>query len=343
MQELPLQNARILIVDDQKINLTLLERLLASAGFTNCRSVSDSREVFSVCEGFRPDIILLDLHMPYLDGFQVMEQLQPLLKKEVFLPILILTADDTSQAKKRALSAGAKDFLTKPFDATEALLRISNLLQTRFLYHQVQDQNRLLEEKVKERTQELESAHQQILQSEADKKQFYREVIRCVTHNKFHLADNAEIPVDGQPILDMPLTEPTSYPTLRGKLHLIARDAGMDEPTADDLVLATGEAVTNAIKHAVEGCCSVFLTPDRIIVRVCDHGKGIRTEDLPATVLMPGFSTAISLGMGYTLMLELVDRVWLATNSDGTVVQMEKWIHPEEHANTDLLDAFDRF
>jgi DNA-binding response OmpR family regulator len=317
--------------------------MLDAAGYTERRSAFDPREVLGLCETFQPDIILLDLHMPHLDGFQVMGQLQPILEKEAFLPILVLTADETSQAKQKALSAGAKDFLTKPFDTTEALLRISNLLQMRFMYHRVRDHNRLLEEKVRERTQELELAHQQILQGEADKKRFYSEVIRCVTHNKFHLTDEVEIPAEAQRVLEVMLEEPAHYPALRRQLHAVAQTAGMEEQPIDDLVLATGEAATNAIKHAVEGRCSVYLTTDQIVVRVSDHGTGIRTEDLPATVLMPGFSTKISLGMGYTLMLELVDRVWLSTSCEGTVVQIEKWLHPEQHTETPLREALDRF
>jgi PleD family two-component response regulator len=126
--------ASILIVDDQPSNVMLLEGILQEEDFTSYRSITDSREVLPTFIDYLPDLILLDLQMPYLDGFAVMKQLQACIAPTDFLPILVLTADITPEAKRRALSEGALDFLTKPFDATEVVLRIKNLLQTRFLH-----------------------------------------------------------------------------------------------------------------------------------------------------------------------------------------------------------------
>jgi putative two-component system response regulator len=126
--------ARILIVDDERVNVVLLERILQQAGYTNVKSTTDSTQAAALYDEFEPDLILLDLHMPGLDGFAVMEQLDGRIKDDDFLPILILTADIRPEIKRRALSAGAKDFVTKPFDRTEVLLRIQNLLETRYLY-----------------------------------------------------------------------------------------------------------------------------------------------------------------------------------------------------------------
>jgi putative two-component system response regulator len=127
-------NARILVVDDERINVVLLERILEQAGYTNVMSTTDSRQAAALYDEFEPDLILLDLHMPGLDGFAVMEQLEGRISSDNFLPILILTADIRPEIKRRALAAGAKDFVTKPFDRTEVLLRIQNLLESRFLY-----------------------------------------------------------------------------------------------------------------------------------------------------------------------------------------------------------------
>src|SRR5438132_13217381 len=141
MQQDVLQNAQILIVDDQEANVRLLEGVLRRAGYSKLVSTTSSRQVLSLYAECQPDLILLDLTMPYLDGFQVMEQLKTLLSESSYLPILVLTADITQEAKQRALSSGAKDFLTKPFDHTEVLLRIKNLLETRFLHLQLQNRN----------------------------------------------------------------------------------------------------------------------------------------------------------------------------------------------------------
>jgi putative two-component system response regulator len=104
----------------------------------------------------QPDVILLDLLMPEMDGFAVMQELGRQIEESTYLPILVLTAETAPEAKLRALSMGARDFLTKPFDQAEALLRIHNLLETRFLHLLLRNQNELLEQKVRERTLELE-------------------------------------------------------------------------------------------------------------------------------------------------------------------------------------------
>jgi two-component system NtrC family sensor kinase len=148
-----LTDARILIADDEPTNIRLLERLLNQAGYRNVRATADSRQVRALYEEFQPDLILLDLMMPHLDGVVVMQQL-PIAEGE-YVPVLVLTADVTAESRERALTAGAKDFLTKPFDRTEVLLRIKNLLHTRFLYRELERQNRSLEQIVAERTQRL--------------------------------------------------------------------------------------------------------------------------------------------------------------------------------------------
>lgn len=157
-------DAKVLIVDDQEFNISLLERILQRRGFGNLKSTQNPLQVIELFREFQPDIVLLDLHMPEMNGFEVLEQLHGILTPEEYLPILVLTADITPEAKNQALSQGAKDFLTKPFDRTEVLLRITNLLETRFLYLQLHQQNEILEEKVKERTVELEQAQEEILQ-----------------------------------------------------------------------------------------------------------------------------------------------------------------------------------
>src|SRR5687768_16135360 len=107
---------RILIVDDQPSNVLLLEGILQEEDYTDYRGITDSRQALPVYLDYQPDLILLDLQMPYLNGFEVMNQLQAYLAPGDFLPILVLTADITPEAKRQALAEGAMDFLTKPFD-----------------------------------------------------------------------------------------------------------------------------------------------------------------------------------------------------------------------------------
>src|SRR5436309_1454581 len=148
-----LNEARILIVDDELANVRLLERLLQQTGYRNLVTTTDPRQVRGLYDELHPDLILLDLMMPHLDGVAVMGELA--IPAEAYVPILVLTADVTMAAKQRALAAGAKDYLTKPFDRVEVLLRIKNLLDTRFLYLELDRQNRSLEQIVAERTQRL--------------------------------------------------------------------------------------------------------------------------------------------------------------------------------------------
>jgi putative two-component system response regulator len=155
---------RILIVDDQETNVELLQRILARAGYTDVVSTTDPRRAVALVHEAAPDLVLLDLHMPHLDGFGVMEALAAGMPPSAYLPILCLTADVSREVRERALGSGARDFLTKPFDRTEVLLRIRNLLETRSLYQEVARHRDALEAKVRERTRALEAAQGEILE-----------------------------------------------------------------------------------------------------------------------------------------------------------------------------------
>lgn len=166
------ERARILIIDDESKNVNVLTRMLSSAGYRSIEGVTDSSRAIDAFRRFQPDLILLDLTMPNMDGFAVMDQLKPLIPEGSYLPILILTGDIRFEARQRALSGGAKDFLLKPFDMTEVLLRIRNLLETRFLNLLLQEQNQTLEMRVAARTRELEEARVEILQRLSDAAEF---------------------------------------------------------------------------------------------------------------------------------------------------------------------------
>ena len=155
--------ARILVIDDEPANVDVLRRLLERAGFSRIQTTTDPREVTALYVDFRPDLILLDLHMAHMDGLEVMDALNQI-AEATYLPILMLTGDVSAEARREALSRGAKDFIHKPFSSDEVLLRIGTLLETRFLYLQIQSQNQILEAKVRERTRELEGAQLEIIE-----------------------------------------------------------------------------------------------------------------------------------------------------------------------------------
>ncbi|HEY4670147.1 MAG TPA: HD domain-containing phosphohydrolase [Tepidiformaceae bacterium] len=159
-----ISDASILVIDDHLPNLKLVEAMLRPAGHERLTLRSDAHDLPALLETVQPDLILLDLHMPAPDGFAVLAQLADLIPRDSFLPILVLTADNTEPAKERALGLGANDFVSKPVNRTELLLRIRNLLQTRLLHLQQQALSGTLEAKVRERTRQLEDAQLEILE-----------------------------------------------------------------------------------------------------------------------------------------------------------------------------------
>ncbi len=152
LQATEILNASILIVDDQEANVMLLEQVLRNAGYTRITSTMDPQAVRALHQQHRYDLILLDLQMPEMDGFEVMEGLRDL-EAGSYLPVLVITAQPGH--KLRALQAGAKDFVAKPFDLVEVKTRIHNMLEVRLLYRKLADYNKSLELAVQERTAEL--------------------------------------------------------------------------------------------------------------------------------------------------------------------------------------------
>lgn len=150
-----LKEAKIIVVDDEWANIELLKMLLKRWGFMNIVATSDSTEVVGLVRAVRPDLILLDLHMPNMDGFDVLKGLREVTAPDDYVPVLVLTADITNTTKQRALSGGARDFLVKPFDATEVLLRVTNLLETRRLHTRLENYSTDLAREVETRTQQI--------------------------------------------------------------------------------------------------------------------------------------------------------------------------------------------
>lgn len=156
-------SSRILVVDDEPANVLLLERLLEQLGYNNVESYSDPNEALPRILDVNVDLILLDIQMPGLTGFDILEALRDSKNENEFRPVLILTADATPATKRKALALGADDFLTKPFEAYEVALRVKNLLRTRLLYKEISSENDVLEQRVIERTRELEEVQLEVV------------------------------------------------------------------------------------------------------------------------------------------------------------------------------------
>lgn len=182
-------NANILIVDDQEPNISLLEQMLTETGYTSVTSTMNPQEVCSLHRKNQYDLILLDLQMPIMDGFQVMESLKTNIT-DAYLPVLVLTAQPGH--KLRALQAGAKDFISKPFDLVEVKTRIHNMLEVRLLYKKLENYNKELEQTVLERTAELR-------ESEAR----YRSLTELASDWYWEQDENMKFTKVSGPVLDM--------------------------------------------------------------------------------------------------------------------------------------------
>ncbi|HEY1015735.1 MAG TPA: HD domain-containing phosphohydrolase [Herpetosiphonaceae bacterium] len=158
-----LSAAKLLVIDDDLTNVQLIKGILRSGNLLNVTDTNDSREALRLFLEIQPDVVLLDLKMPYLDGFAVLEALRAHMPPEAPVPVLMLTADMTAVAKRRTLSMGAQDFLTKPLDTVETLLRIRNALQLHFTHQQLQAHNEQLAVQVRERTSALKQARNELL------------------------------------------------------------------------------------------------------------------------------------------------------------------------------------
>jgi putative two-component system response regulator len=155
--------ARILIVDDEQDNILLLSRILEAEGYTDIRSTTDPTEVAELTHELDPDLILLDVLMPRMNGHAVLRRLREPDLYDASRPVLVLTSDHSRQAQREAWAAGSKDFLTKPLSPSEVRMRVRNLIETRMLHLELREHNEVLEDRVRQRTSALEEARLQIL------------------------------------------------------------------------------------------------------------------------------------------------------------------------------------
>lgn len=154
---------RILIVDDNPVNIALIKKILSNEGYSQIEATCKPVKVAQMYNKAPYDLVLLDVHMPEMNGLEVLAKLREEHPKD-YLPVVMLTADDNDETRNQCLAAGAKDFISKPFDRTEVALRVRNIMESRFLHKALKYQNRELEERVKERTQQLYEAQSKVIE-----------------------------------------------------------------------------------------------------------------------------------------------------------------------------------
>lgn len=180
--------ARVLIVDDEPANTTILERMLRQVGYREVDVLNDATVAVARYEEFRPDIVLLDLHMPGIDGYEILGRIADPDRTGIRPPVVVLTADATRAARERALGLGASDFLTKPLDYLEVLLRIRNHLATRFLELELVGQNAELERVVAERTAGLRESLDNLRRTSAERRRLAAALVSAQEAERMRIA-----------------------------------------------------------------------------------------------------------------------------------------------------------
>lgn len=163
MKKEPFADAKIFIVDDDAVSIRLLVKILTEAGYTDIKATRDPNKVQELYNEIKPDLLVLDLHMPHMEGFKIMDQLKRSVGDD-YLPILVISQERNRVIQFSALEAGAKDFLVKPYDSIEVILRIRNFLEVRMLHKAIRDQNKMLEKKIQERTEQLYQSQIDVIQ-----------------------------------------------------------------------------------------------------------------------------------------------------------------------------------
>ena len=164
MEAKSFRDAKIAVIDDEAANVELMQRILQLDGYSNISAHTDPLEFLNTCRVMPPDLVLLDLRMPEIDGFEVLKRLKRSVIDFDYRPVMVITSEDDRETKQRALSSGARDFLSKPVSPVEVRLRVRNLLHTRFLQLELQRYAERLEDRVAARTAQLEEARLEILE-----------------------------------------------------------------------------------------------------------------------------------------------------------------------------------
>lgn len=314
----------VLIADDDPLILDLVGRILRKDDYRVATACTGAEALDKVRE-LRPDLALLDVNMPRMSGYDVCQEVKADTEPSVALmPIILITGGAEPEDKIKALEVGADDMLSKPVSSTELRARVKWAVRTR----RAQEGWRRAEKERLELESDLKLERFQ-REEEGRRRAFYKDVILSVTDGVLVLVEKDEMDTLLQEVFHplrpgVELEGASSVGSARDLARVAAEEKGFAEDLVDDVVLCVSEAATNTIKHAREGRMRLAGEGDTLRILFEDRGPGIDATTLPKATLMKGYSTKISLGFGFTILLKLMDRVSLDTRPDGTRLLLEK-------------------
>ena len=323
----------VLVVDDHSMSRQILQAILCSDGY-EVLSASDGEQAWSILEASPVSLMIADVQMPGMSGFELCKRAKSEPQTRL-IPVIIVTGADDIASRIAAFEHGADDILPKPVINEELLARVRNLLR----FAQLVKGQLELERLQAELDKELALA-QLRTEQEAARNRLYHDVLFAATGGRLQLMNRQDMAphLEGwREKRELLVIHPSEIALARRLAEEVATAAGLDEEGRSDAALCVSEAVTNALKFGTRVIFRGGLFEDQMLFVIQDDGPGLERGLLPQVALQKGFSTGASMGMGFSLMLEMMDRVGLDTGPDGTTVLLSKNIV----ADTDLdLDCF---
>lgn len=322
-----------LVADRHELSRHILGSILKGAGYT-VQSAPDGEDAWNQIQGGSVDIVITDLDLTGIDGFELCRRLKNSRNTRV-IPVIIVTAADDIASRIAAFEHGADDLLPKPVINEELLARVRNLLRLASLIRHKVDSERMRAKLEKE----LALTHLR-QEEERTRSLFIAQVLSAATGGRLQLMDRdimAPLLEDWSGVEELEVTTPSQLNTVRALTERVAKCAGLVGEGVADAALCVSEAVTNALKFGTQVAFRGGRFEDQIRFVVEDNGPGLKSAILPQITLQKGFSTGISMGMGFSIMLELMDRVGLSTGQTGTTLLLAKSLTPDVG---DDIDAF---
>lgn len=327
----------ILVVDDHSLSRQILGSILTSSGY-QVVGANDGQQAWELLQQRPFALLVADLQMPGLNGFELCRRVKE--TPEVRLtPVIIVTAADDIASRISAFEHGADDILPKPVINEELLARVSNLLR----FSQLVRGQLELERARAELEKELALA-QLRKEQEASRNRLYHDVLYAATGGRLQLMERHEMAtlLEGwTEVRELELSEPSQIALARHIAEQVANAAGLDDEGTTDAALCVSEAVTNALKFGTQVAFRGGCFQDQMRFVVEDDGPGLERSLLPQVTLQKGFSTGASMGMGFSLMLEMMDQVGISTGPTGTTVLLAK--NTKRNKDLDLDSFLERF